>query len=672
MNTKPYSPRFARRLLGKTIFAAIIGTTLFVHHHVYAFIPSLEQPNGQLVWLIIGVISCLIVFYCGSYIYRTAWTALKLNETNKNTLIALGTFILLAYSMLRIIFPHTIAPLFMENYFVSAIVIMALGNIATLLELRAKRGNEFLLNQLKNLLPQTVTLIKNTQETEVAINLISPGDVIKATPGEVFAADGTIIEGNTKVDQTKLNGDPIPTDKNIGDDVIAGGLNKTGTVYYKVNYIGKHTILRHIIKMVSTAQISKTRSSRFMEIFTAFFIPSVLLIAVLALLIWYNFGPAPHYVHAMLRAVTILVVASPTALAMSLPIAILMGIGKAAEYGILVRNAQTLVKAANINTAIFDKSGILTEGKPHLTGLHPQRNYDDTTLLQYSASIENRYEHPIANAVVQAARDRNITLLNVEDFAVIPGQGISAKIEQQQVLIGNRQFMQRQGIELNNLTELAQRSAQQGHTILLVAVDAQVIGLLTLQDELRKDTRDAIVRLNKLGIRTVMFTADNRAAAENLGRKLGIKQVFADITAAGKLKEIERLQQQGEFVALIAEGTSDALALARADISIAVATHNHLILDAANINLMRSSLHGVADIIRIARTTRNKMKQNLLISGVYNIIAILLAAGVFYPWWHELLSPMPATILMTACTLGVILNANRLLHFKPFKPFRKR
>ena len=672
MQQKNFSSRFVEHLRNKTIIAAIVLTALFINYYLYPFIPSLTQQQGPLIWLIIGVLLCLLTFYCGSYIFHTAWTALKFSETNKNTLIALGTLILLIYSMLRIFFPHYLAHLFRENYFISAIMIIMLGNIATLLELRAKRGNEFLLERLRHLLPQKTIKLHHDAEIEIAVNKLQIGDIIKANPGDTLIADGIIVKGQTKVKQTALNGDPIPQQKNCGDEVLAGSLNKINTIYYKITYLGKHTILAHIIKMVSHAQISKTRSGRFMEIFTAVFIPIVLLIALLTLLTWYYFGPTPHYVHAMLRAVTVLVIASPTALAISIPLPILMGIGKAAEYGILVRNAQTLVKTARINTAIFDKSGILTQGKPYLLNIHTKRDCNEDTLLQIAASVENRYEHPIANAIVQTAHDRNIELLPVENFNVIPGQGISADIANKHISIGNRQFMQQQNIILDDMSELAQRTTQQGYTTLLVAVDQKVLGLLTLQDELRKDTRDAIMRLNKLGVHTVMFTADNRAAAENLGRRIGIKQIFADISSQGKLKEIEKLQQQGEIVALVAEGATDALALARADISIAIANHHHLMLDTANINLMRNSLHGIADIIRIARTTRHKIKQNLSISLLYNVIAIFIATGLFYPVWSWLLQPISATILMILCALSIILNTKRLLHFKPFKPLRKR
>ena len=672
MKTQPNTTRFAGNLLGKTLLTAIVGGVLFVNHHLYPFIPNLTQPDGQLVWLVAGSLSCLAIFYGGNYIYWTAWTALKFNETNKNTLIALGTLVLLIYSMLRVLFPDKIAPLFIENYFVSAVLIIALANLATLLERRAKRGNASLLHRLRELLPAQATLIDTAGVQSVALAQLQAGDVVEAAIGDVFVADGVIIDGETKVDQAQLNGDPIPFTKNCGDEVFAGSLNKTAKVRYRVNYVGKQTILAHMINMVTAAQSSKTRSSRLLEIFTTIFIPFVLLFAVIALLLWYNLGPAPHYVHAMIRAVTILIVASPTALAISIPIPILMGIGKAAQYGILLRNAQTLIKTAKINAVVFDKSGILTQGKPYLTHLHAQPNSEPDILLQYAASVENRYEHPIANAIVDAAKHRNIELLPIENFTVVPGQGISGTLNQQQICVGNPLFMQQQGIAIDRLNKRIRRTTQQGYTVLLVAVDAQLIGLLALQDDLRKDTHDAILRLNKLGIESIMFTADNQATAINLGRKLGIKRVFANISAAGKIKEIERLQQQGKMVALVAAGTSDALALARADVSIAVATHSHLMLDTANINLMRYSLHGVADTIRIARATRNKIRQNLSISLIYNLLAILFAAGVYYPIWHWLLKPTEAMILMTICTLSIVLNANRLLHFKPFQKSRKK
>jgi Cu+-exporting ATPase len=656
------------RLWYKTILAAVVGLTLFVNHDVHPFIPSFSSgKSSHWIWIGIGLFCCLLVFHCGSTIFRIAWRALTLNETNKNTLIALGALILLAYSCLRIIFPYYIAPLFIENYFCNALIVIALANFSLILEYLAKRSNQFFLQHLRSLLPKVTTVITAGQENVVSVASIQPGDIIKANIGDTIVADGIVVSGESKLDQQRLNSAAEPRIKKTNDFIYAGATNKTAPITYKAVYCGKQSTIAHIIDMVQTALLSKSQSSRFMEIFTTIYITVVLLIATVVMLFLYMFGPAPQYVHAMLRVVTILVGVSPTAFALSIPLPLSMGISKTAQYGILFRNAKTLIKASRVNTIIFDKAGILTDGKPQLMKVYSKSNWQDDQIVQYAASIEARYEHPLANAIVDAAFERNIDLLPVENFMTETGLGVSGLINGQTIIVGNVKYMRQQNINVEGLEDTAQRVGQQGFNTLILAVDNKAIALLSLQDPMRKEVRDAIRRINKLGVKTMMFTADHRHSAEDFARKAGINTVVASITSEGKLKEIDKLQHQGEIVALVADGVTNAPALSRADIGVAVATSQHLIAESANVNLLRDSLHSLADTVKISRATRNKMKQNIIISSLYNFFIIVVAAGATYPLLHNNLLPLEAMMLTTVCTLGVILNSTRLRYFKPFQ-----
>lgn len=668
MQLHRFSKKNYRRLSIKTLIAATFGVLLYIHHHFHPFIPKLESHHGQAIWLSIGATACIICFYCGSYIFRTAWTAFKSTDTNKNTLIAIGTLVLLIYSFLRALFPQQLQPLFIDSYFVSAVLIVALSNFATLIEDKAKATNRVFLSRLQHLLPKQVVRINDNDNNMIDSADIQVGDILRTEPGEIIAADGYILNGETKVSLRKLTGEPIPRRKKPGDLVLAGSVNKSEVIDYQVRYAGKNTALRQIIQTVKTSQFSQTRKGKRLDLFTAIYVPSILLISMLVMLLWFNFGPAPHYVHGMLRLVTTLVIVSPTALALSIPLAIIMGIGKAAEYGILVSNAQTAMKAAKVNTIIFDKSGIITQGKPHV--MHVISHHEAWTeqkLLQYAASIENRYEHPFANAIVAEANTRNIELLPVTDVAIKPGLGATAVCDNETYIIGNRKYMRELNIDLNGYEETAERLAQHGNSILLLASPEKVFGLVALRDKPRREARDAIARIKSLGIRTVMFTADNRRAAENLARRLGIDNVFADISTEGKINEIKRFQKKGKHVALVSEGATDTAALSQANISIAVATNEHILLETADINLMRDSLHGIADTVIISRATRKKLKQNMIFSIIYNLLGLTFAAGAFYPLWHFLIRPTEATILTTLMSLFTVYNSNRLMHLKPFK-----
>lgn len=660
-----------KRLGVKAGIALLFACVLFVHQFIYPFIPKLTSEHGQLIWSVIAILSAWVIFHCGSTIFRTAWQAFRANETNKNTLIALGTFILLVYSVLRVAFPHRMGVLLVENYFADAAAIIGLANIGLIFETLSHRTNLFLLEHLDSLLPKTITeILPDNTERVIRLDQVTPGMILKAEPGDMIAADGTIVSGSGKIDNSPFNRDPIP--KTVREDmaVLAGAINKTHPITYEVSYAGEHTALGHTRELLLSALNSKSSGQRFMEVFTTIYIPVVLLLATGSMLGWYLFGPEPHYVHAMLCTVTMLVGVSPTAFALSYPIASLMGMSKATEYGILFQNNSSLLKTAKVNTLIFDKSGILTEAKPQLIKIHTAKNWETNRAIQLAASVEARYEQALANAITQAAAERNLAILDTSDFQVHDKLGLSAMVKQEQVLIGNAKFMRQKNVDMSQIEQIVQRTSQKGNTILIVAVQNQAIALLVLRDPIKKDARDAIKRIKNMGINTIMFTGDHRISGEALARHLGIHSVFANINSEGKVAEIRKRQHMGEVVALIAESTSNTEAFAQADLAIALGNEQHLLLGAAEINLLRGSLHTVADTLAIARATFQKIRQNLLVSVIYNTVILMLTAGIAYPIVKTTLSPIMAILLTTLTTLFVIFNAQRLRHYHPIQSKR--
>ena len=461
-----------------------------------------------------------------------------------------------------------------------------------------------------------------------------------------------------------LTGEPVPVEKSLRDEVVGGTLNKSGTFLFKATRIGKDTALARIIEMVRQAQNSKPGIGRLADRIAAVFVPTVLIIAVATFLIWFNVGPEPKISYMLVTTMAVLIIACPCALGLATPISIMVGVGKAAEYGILIRNGEALQRAGQLTTIVLDKTGTVTEGKPTVTSLLPGENWDEQRLLQVAASIEAGSEHPLAEAIVEAAKSKGLSLLPLENFAAIAGHGVKGIVDGQQVLFGNRKLLQEQGIAESNWELKARELSARAQTSMYLAVEGNVAGLVAVSDPIKADSKDAIQRLQSMGLKVVMITGDNLSTAEAVAREVGIKEIKAEVLPQDKAVKVTELQQSGEVVGMVGDGINDAPALAGADVGFAIGTGTDVAIESADVTLMRGSLHGIADAIAISQATVRNIKQNLFGAFVYNSLGIPVAAGVLYPLFGILLNPIIAGAAMAMSSVTVVSNANRLRFFK--------
>jgi Cu+-exporting ATPase len=490
------------------------------------------------------------------------------------------------------------------------------------------------------------------------------GETLRVRPGDKIPVDGKIIEGHSSVDESMLTGEPIPVEKSQGDEVVGGTINKTGTFLFSATRIGKDTALAQIIEMVRQAQNAKPAIGRLADKISAVFVPTVLIIAVLTLLAWFNVGPEPRVSYMLVAAMTVLIIACPCALGLATPISIMVGVGKAAEYGILIRNGEALQQAGKLTTVVLDKTGTVTEGHPAVTAVVPRRGWDEARLLGVAASLETGSEHPLAEAIVSAAKTKGLKSSPVTDFEAVAGHGVAGKVDGRQALFGNSKLMQDHGIELGELPQRASELAAEARTPMYVAVDGQAAGIIAVSDPIKADSKRAVERLHAISLKVVMVTGDNRATAEAVARQVGIDEVFAEVLPQDKAEKIALLQQRGEIVGMVGDGINDAPALARADVGYAIGTGTDVAIESADVTLIRGSLHGVADAIAISLATVRNIKQNLFGAFIYNSLGIPIAAGVLFPLTGLLLNPIIAGAAMAMSSVTVVSNANRLRWFK--------
>ncbi len=653
-------------LLRKTLVAAVIAVPFFILGMFDVF-PSLETTTGFWVNLLLGLLTLGVLSYCGGHFFSGATKALAAHTANMDTLIALGTGMAWLYSMIAILFVNYLPDMARHVYFESAVVIIALVNFGALLELRARRHTSDAITRLMQLQPKTARVIRNQQELEIPIAMLMVDDLIRIRPGEQIPVDGTITEGAGTLDEAMLTGEPIPRHKTVNELVFAGTLNQNGSFIFKANHVGKETLLARIIQLVQEAQNSKPAVARLADRISAIFVPAVIVIAIITALIWFTVNIEPKAVYMLVTAVTVLVIACPCALGLAVPISVIIGIGKAAEFGVLIRHADALQQAGKLTTLVFDKTGTLTQGKPQVTGVYPATHSSEQYLLTQASSLELHSEHPFANAILQFAQQRGYVQLAVADFQMQAGQGISGTINNRKLVIGNAQFMQGHGISLMRWQDQANVLAQAAQTPIFVAEDQEILGIITIADPLKPDSQAAIARLEKLGFKIMMITGDHAIAAQAVASQLGIKQVMANILPQDKAEQIARLQASGEKVGMVGDGINDAPALALAEVGFAMGSGTDIAMETAGITLMRSSLHGVADAIEISRKTIHNIHQNLFGAFIYNVIGIPIAAGILFPFIHILLSPMLAGLAMALSSVTVVSNANRLRFFKPAK-----
>ena len=644
----------------RAIVAGVLGFGLFISM-IMGWLPNIIE--GRTFWLIISAATLAILIFVGGHFFSGAWTALKNRRGNMDSLIAMGTGTAWLYSTLILLFPDLMPTIAHHVYFESAIIIIALVSLGAALETKARGRTSQAIKRLIGLQPDTARAIRNGEEIDIPIAEVGLEETLRVRPGEKIPVDGVVIEGQSFVDESMLTGEPMPVDKTKDAKVFGGTLNTQGTFLMSATGIGRDTALAHIIDLVRKAQSSKPAIGRLVDKIAAVFVPIVLIIAVVAFAVWYFVGPEPRLAYAIVVAMTIMVIACPCALGLATPISIMVGVGRAAENGILIRNGEVLQQASRLTTVVLDKTGTLTEGNPQLTTIMPLSSESENDVLALAASLEVGSEHPLGIAVLNAAKEREVDFKDkeVSGFKAIEGRGITAKIEGVDYWLGNAELMKDLKIELADNINKAGELAKQGATPVYLAKQGELLALMGISDPIRSDSKAAIDRLHELGLKTVLLTGDNKKTAAAVAKTLGIDEVFAEVMPSDKIEKIRELQAKNEVVAMVGDGINDAPALTQADVGIAIGTGTDVALEAADIALMTASIDGVSKTIGLSKATMKNIKQNLWGAFFYNIIGIPIAAGVLYPFFGILLSPIIAATAMSMSSVTVVSNALRLL-----------
>jgi Cu+-exporting ATPase len=667
--------REIRVLRNRFIVSAILAASIMVLGFSPPFV---GQP--YLLW----ALATPVQFWAGLRFYRGAWGALKHKTSDMNTLIAVGTSVAYFYSMIAVIFPGLFATgvLELHLYFDTSAAIIALILLGRFLEARARGRTSEALKKLIGMQPKTALVIREGEQREISVEDVQVGDLILVRPGERIPVDGIVRQGYSSVDESMITGESIPVEKKVGDEVIGATINKTGSFQLEATKVGKDTTLARIVRMVEEAQGSKAPIQRLVDVIASYFVPAVIGIAIVTFVIWYFVGPAPALTFALLNFVAVLVIACPCALGLATPTAIIVGTGKGAEHGILIRNSEALERAHQINTILLDKTGTLTRGEPAVTDVIAAPFSSSEEVLRLAASAEHSSEHPLGEAVVKAALDRKLELSLSSDFNAIPGQGVEALVEGKRLSLGNLRLMEERGYSLDALGQKAADLLEQGKTVMFLGWDSQVAGIIALADTLKPGARKALQALHRMGIQTAMLTGDNRRTAEAIAREAGIDRVLAEVLPEHKAEEVKKLQEEGKVVAMVGDGINDAPALAQADIGIAIGTGTDVAMETGDITLISGDLMGVVTAISLSKRTMRTIKQNLFWAFAYNTALIPVAAGVLYLVFgktgvpsglhfilgeYGFLNPMLAAAAMAASSITVVSNSLRLRRFKPAK-----
>ncbi|EJL9324673.1 copper-translocating P-type ATPase CopA [Vibrio cholerae] len=619
----------------------------------------IRNSSDQMVWGGIGIICFALLLTAGRHFFMNAWQALTHGRATMDTLVALGTGAAWFYSMLVVAWPQAFPDAARHVYFEATAMIIGLISLGHYIETKAKSRTNRSLQTLLNLQPQQATLVTEQGDQSIAIADIQLGMSLRIKPGEQVPVDGVVNTGHSYLDESMLTGEPIPVLKEAGAKVAAGTLNQDGSLVITATGIGSQTMLARIIQMVRQAQSSKPAMARLADQISSVFVPVVVVIAILSAALWYLYGPDPKASYMLVVATTVLIIACPCALGLATPLSITVGIGKAAEMGILIRDANVLQTASQIDTVVFDKTGTLTLGKPSIQSLHVMQG-DENQLLALAYALEQQSEHPLAKAICDYAQQRNIRPVEVSQFTNQRGRGLLADYQNQTVLVGSLAFMQEQGIDLSMAESTLEKFAAQAWTPVAVAYRGMLQGVLAIADPIKPTSAQAVRKLNELGIHTVMLTGDHASVANAIAKELGISQVIAQVLPDQKAQHIQALQQQGRKVAMIGDGINDAPALALADIGIAMGSGSDVAIESAQMTLLNSSPTSVVSAIELSKATLRNMKQNLFGAFIYNTLGIPIAAGVLYPAFGFLLSPVVAGAAMALSSITVVSNANRL------------
>jgi Cu+-exporting ATPase len=660
-----------RALLRKFWFAAIVSVPVIVFSYPQ-FFPGLGDslPMGsdarRLVWAMLGVLTLPVMFWAGSHFFSGMWQGLKHRQANMYTLIAIGISAAWLYSTVAVAVPQLFPSMELAEVFydVTAVVV-ALVNLGLALELKARGRTSEAIRKLIGLQAKTARVVRVGTEVDIPVEEVLVGDSVVVRPGEKIPVDGSVLEGASAVDESMITGESIPVEKHAGDEVIGATMNQTGTFRFRATKVGKDTALAQIIRLVQDAQGSKAPIQRVVDQVSHYFVPAVMILAVAAAVVWFVFGPEPAVIYALIVFVTTLIIACPCALGLATPTSLTVGIGKGAEQGILIRSGDALQTAQRLQTIVLDKTGTITKGRPELTNVVAETGFDEDPVLRLAAAVERSSEHPLATAIVEGARARGLTLPDVAGFQAIPGHGVEATVEGQQVLLGNARLMADRGIALGRLAAEALRLADDGKTPMYVALDGRAAGIVAAADTVKEDSAAAIVAFRRLGLEVAMITGDNRRTAEAIGRQVGVDRVLAEVLPRDKAHEVHKLQLEGKRVGMVGDGINDAPALAQADIGFAIGTGTDVAIEAADVTLISGSLRGVVTAVEISRATMRNVYQNLFGALVYNSLGIPVAMGLLYPFFGLLLSPILAAAAMAASSVTVVTNANRLRGWRP-------
>ncbi len=644
-----------RVVVGAVLTAPVLFATMA--HDVFGamWVPSfLMNP-----WVQLALITP-VMFYTGWPIHQIGWLILKRRTSDMNTLITIGTSAAFLFSLLVTAAPGLLPPDMRKVYYEAVGVILVLIMLGRLFEARAKAGTGEAIRALIGLQARTATVIREGREQEVPIEEVAVGDEVLVRPGEKIPVDGVILDGRSTVDESMVTGESLPATRSAGDDVIGATVNQTGAFRMHATKVGSDTMLAQIVRLVEQAQGSKAPIQRLADTVSSYFVPSVIFIAIATFVVWFTFGPPPQLIFAMATSIAVLIIACPCALGLATPLSVMVGTGKGAQAGILIRSAEALETAGRLTTVVLDKTGTITRGEPALTDVVPVGALTEDLVLRLVAASERNSEHPLAAAIVRGATERGLTLSEPTGFESVTGRGVRAFLDGRRVRVGTARFLEAEGIDPAPLAGAVERLTAEGKTAVLAGADGAAIGVLGIADTVKPDSARAIAALRGMGLDVVMMTGDNRRTAEAIARQVGIGRAVAEVLPEDKAREVQRLQGEGKAVGMVGDGINDAPALAQAEVGMAIGTGTDIAIEAADITLISGELRGVVTAVSLSRRTMRNIRQNLFLAFIYNIVGIPIAAGILYPFIGLLLSPMIAGAAMAMSSLSVVTNANRL------------
>ena len=648
---------------------AVLSTPVFILAMIADLVPEL-LPNGltmQRVQWIEFVLATPVVLWGGWPFFVRGVQSVKTWNLNMFTLIGLGVSVAWVYSVVALLFPGIFPPIMqmkggtVDVYFEAAAVITTLVLLGQVLELRARSNTNAAIRALLELAPNTARIVREGgTEEDISLDLVKSSDILRIRPGEKVPVDGIVIDGESNIDESMITGEPIPVAKRTGDKVIGATVNSTGSLLMKAVNVGSDTMLSKIVQMVSEAQRSRAPIQKLVDVVAAYFVPAVVVISILAFITWLTIGPEPRLAYAIVIAVAVLIIACPCALGLATPMSIMVGTGKGATMGVLIKNAESLEILEKVDTIVVDKTGTLTEGRPQLVTVMPTGDFPEDKLLLLTASLERASEHPLAEAIVRGAEEQSIELAKVDDFQSVTGKGVTGKVNERSVALGNARLLESLNISTGDLPQMADSLRHEGQTVMLAAVDGKATGLIGVADPIKKSTPEAIKDLHAEGLTVVMLTGDSQATANAVAGTLDIDQVQAEVLPDQKADIIKKLQAEGRIVAMAGDGINDAPALAQAHVGIAMGTGTDVAMESAGVTLIKGDLRGIVRATRLSRATMKNIRQNLFFAFVYNSLGVPVAAGVLYPAFGLLLSPIIAAAAMSFSSVSVISNALRL------------